>query len=51
MQQLTATKCWGETCQLACSVYGLHTILSILMRDAFDFDTNHCHELNLQPYN
>lgn len=28
-----------------------YAIPSILMPDAFDSDTNHCYELNFQPYN
>lgn len=51
MQQLTADHCTGDGHKCSISVYGVYSILSILMPDAFDSDTNHCYELNLQLYN
>lgn len=42
---------WVDGSECLFSVYGAYAIPSILMPDAFDSDTNHCYELNLQPYN
>lgn len=41
----------GGRAECLFSVYGAYAIPSILMPDVFDSDTNHCYELNLQPYN